>query len=145
MRKFKQGSVFAVAAAVVLAGSVAVSDPAEAASSPIAACGGGSYHEIDHHNLGAVTTIHLLYNGTTDCVVTWKNSPYAGTTTETLAYIAKETLPGVISGYKADDGNYAFYSGPVKINAPGTCIDWGGGVPINGVFIQWNDAFSHCG
>ncbi|MCO6007479.1 hypothetical protein NE236_21100 [Actinoallomurus purpureus] len=145
MRKFKQGAVLTVAAAAVLAGSVAVSSPAEAASSPIAACGGGSYHEIDHHNLGAVATIHLLYNGTTDCVVTWKNPPYAGTTTRTQAFIAKENSSGVITGYIYDDKNYAFYAGPVKINAPGTCIDWGGGVPINGDFTIWTDPFSHCG
>lgn len=64
------GSAFAATA--LLAGTVAVAAPANAVATPAEACG-SNYHEIDHQDLeGAV--IHLLYNGSTDCVVTTKTS-----------------------------------------------------------------------
>ncbi|SDF73226.1 hypothetical protein SAMN05216553_1039 [Lentzea fradiae] len=114
-----------------------------AASSPIAACGGGSYHQIDSHKLGNVATVYLLYNGTTNCVVTWRTNP--GNPIRLLAAIAKQKSSGSIGPYINDDDKYTTYAGPVKVDAPGTCIDWGGGVTLNGVWTVWYDGPSHCG
>ncbi|KOV83343.1 hypothetical protein ADL03_21065 [Nocardia sp. NRRL S-836] len=116
---------------------------AAAASSPIAACGGGSYHEIDQHRLGSVATIHLLYNGSTNCVVTWKTNP--GSASHLLATIAKQDSDGSFRDYRYDDGNYSTYAGPVKVSAANTCIDWGGGAVVSGVWNVWMSGPSHCG
>lgn len=137
MRKFKQKAALTLTAAAVIAGSVAVSSPAEAASSPIAACGGGSYHVIDHHAMGSYAVIYLMYNGSTDCVVTWKTA-YVGTPTNVGAFVEKESNPiGVV-----DNGSYSYYAGPVKVTAPGTRIKWGGGVDPYG---YWISDWSHGG
>lgn len=117
--------------------------PANAASSPIAACGGGSYHEIDHHDLGSVATIRLLYNGSTNCVVTWRKNP--GTAIRVLAAIAKQNAEGSFLDYVNDDGKFTTYAGPVKVNAARVCIDWGGGVTINGVWNVWYSGASDSG
>ena len=72
MRLLKYVTRFAVAATIALAASLTTSVTAQAASTPEAACGAG-YHAIDHHAL-KISTIWLLYNGSTDCVVVWKTS-----------------------------------------------------------------------
>jgi hypothetical protein len=139
VRELKQRAMLTVAATAVLAGgSVAVSGPASAASSPYEACGGGSYRVIDHHDLGAVATIYLLYNGSTDCVVTWKKAPYAGKSSYMDANISKQGSSSWVDDYN----KYAYYAGPVKVTAPGTCVKWGGyadGVP------SWVSDWTHCG
>ncbi|MBF6351499.1 hypothetical protein IU448_21155 [Nocardia flavorosea] len=140
MRILNRATRLTLAAGVVLAGSLAVAGPANAdaqASSPIGACG-GSYHEIDHHDIPGAR-IHLLYNGTTNCVVTWKNNP--GTASRLFASIAKQNADGNFTNYIHDDGNFTTYAGPVKVNAAGTCIDWGGGTSS----YTWMSGRSHCG
>lgn len=129
--------------AAVLGASAVLSGTAEAASSPIAACGGGSYHEIDSHRLGSVATIRLLYNGSTNCVVTWKTNP--GTASRLQAGIAKQESDGIFRNYQIDDDNYTTYAGPVKVSAAGRCIDWGGAAVVSGVFTVWYSGPSHCG
>ncbi len=126
-----------LATGAILTGLVVASSPANAASSPIAACGGGSYHEIDHHDFGATATIHLLYNGTTDCVVTWNNHPDGSKMWLAAALQTKADLDGP---YDAD--YYAYYAGPVKLNAPGVCIRWSGAA---GEDTVWDSEWSHCG
>lgn len=143
MDKFRKALSLTISTAVMLTGSVLMSSAAEAASSPIAACGGGSYHEIDRHKLGSVAIIHLLYNGSTNCVVTWKTNP--GTSTRVLAAIARQDSDGSFRDYKNDDDNYTTYAGPVKVSAAGRCIDWGGGITISGVWNAWYSGPSHCG
>lgn len=131
-------AVITLATGAAVAGAViAVGGAAEAASSPIAACGGGSYHVIDTHALPGAT-VYLMYNGTTDCVVTWKTAD-VGTKTHIWAGIAKDDNGTYY--YKYDDNNYAYYAGPVKVNAPHTCIDWGGMSKGQ----QWFSGTSHCG
>lgn len=142
VNKFRKALSLGITTAAVLAASVAMSTAAEAASSPIDACGGGSYHEIDSHRLGGVT-IHLLYNGSTNCVVTWRANP--GSPTRLLAAIAKENADGSYTDFKNDDKPYTTYAGPVKVSAAGKCIIWGGGVTISGVWNAWYSAPSHCG
>ncbi|GLY88375.1 hypothetical protein [Actinoallomurus iriomotensis] len=140
MRKFKQKAALTLTAAAMIAGSVVgVSGPAEAASSPIAACGGGSYHVIDRHNLGSVATVYLMYDGSTDCVVTWKTA-YVGTPTRVEAWVMNESD----RVEHADiDKDYSYYAGPVKTTAPGACIIWGGYAAGGG--DGWYSDWSHCG
>lgn len=68
------------------------SGTAHAASAPIAACGGGSYHQIDGHRLGNVATIHLLCNGSSNRVVTWRKNP--GAAIPMLAATARQDSDG---------------------------------------------------
>jgi hypothetical protein len=135
---------FTVAAALV--GSVTLSGPAAAdvrADTPISVCGGGSYHVINQHKLGNVATIYLLYNGSSNCVVTWRTNP--GTPRiHMLASIAKQNSDGSFTDYRHNEGDFLTYAGPVRVSAPGTCIDWGGGAPINGVYNVWMSGPSHC-
>ncbi|MEU7766654.1 hypothetical protein AB0B25_16185 [Nocardia sp. NPDC049190] len=143
LRKFIHRALLALATAAAL--SVVVSPTAQAVATPAEACG-NNYHEIDHHDLGKVARIHLLYNGSTNCVVTAKFSSYAGKSTRMLASIAKQNSDGNFTQYIHDDGNYEYYAGPVKVNAAGVCIDWGGGVPVAGEgFSVWMSGRSHCG
>ncbi|WP_406319675.1 spore-associated protein A [Streptosporangium sp. NBC_01639] len=132
MRRFKQGAALAVATVAALAGTLAAGSPAMAASTPIAACGGGSYHVIDQHDLGKAT-IYLMYNGTTNCVVTWKDSP----NTEWVGVYL------VVQGgsYLGDADYYSTYAGPVKLSAKGKCIEWGG---VYGS-IGYTSPLEHCG
>ncbi|MEU9834977.1 spore-associated protein A [Streptosporangium sp. NPDC048047] len=141
MRRFKQAAVFTVATAVALASSVVMSSPAMAASSPTAACGGGSYRVIDSHAISGLATIYLLYNGSTNCVVTWKSSKYQGGYTLTGATIQRK------GGSKiSDTGSYKIYAGPVKVNAAGTCVSWGGHASNSaGVGEGWQSSWTHCG
>ena len=135
MNKFRNALAIT---AVVLGATALTSGTAQAASSPIEACGGGSYHQIDSHKLGNVATIHLLYNGSTNCVVTWRTNP--GTPIRLLAAIGEAG-----HGMKNDDDRFTTYAGPVKLTAPGRCIIWGGGVTLSGVWNAWYDGPSHCG
>jgi hypothetical protein len=140
-RELKQRAILTLAAtAVLVGGTVAMGGPASAASSPYEACGGGSYRVIDHHDLGAVATIYLLYNGSTDCVVTWKKAPYAGSAAFTRALVHKK---GAIDDVEDYSDSYRYYAGPVKVSAPGVCIEWGGEVDPGDLF--WNSGWSHCG
>lgn len=132
MRKSKQGIVLALATAATLAGSLLASGPAMAASSPIGACGGGKYHVIDKQDLGAAT-VYLLYNGSTNCVVTWKDHPNK---TYVKALIHRERQP-----WTTDAGHFSTYAGPVKIAAKGKCIQWGGDYGSK----QYTSHFEHCG
>lgn len=136
MRALEKVAGLAFSAGVVIAGSLAFAGPANAASSPIAACGGGSYHEIDHHDL-RLSIVYLLYNGDTNCVVTWKTG-YIGTSTDVAAAIQ---IAGDDSTYKRDARQYKYYAGPVTVRAPGKCIEWGGGTPGS----EWHSGPSRCG
>jgi hypothetical protein len=136
VRKLKQRAALTLTTAAMLAGSVAVSSPANAASPWVAACGSG-YYEIDHHDLAGVVTFHLMYNGSTDCEVAWKTA-YVGTPTHVGTVLTRQS-----DGYEvADSGSYSYYAGPVKLPAPGTCIAWGGNA---GSYGYWASRWSHCG
>ncbi len=120
MRALTRTVRLALAASAVVAGSIAVAGPANAVATPAEACG-SNYHEIDHHAL-KYSVIHLLYNGSTDCVVTSKT-----------AYVGQETFVDVAlmfnesqEGWVGDGGNYKYYAGPVRLKAAGRCIIWAG-------------------
>ncbi|NIH88064.1 hypothetical protein [Amycolatopsis granulosa] len=142
MRRIKQWAGLALAVGGLLAGSVAVSVPAEAESvpSPAEACG-NDYYEIDHHDLGSIATVHLLYNGTTDCVVTTKKVN-RGTPTYALAAVARAQPDGTTDEWIQDYGKRAYYAGPVRVNASHTCIVWSGGA--DAPWHLWQSKPSHC-
>lgn len=132
----RKGLTAAVAATAVACG-VAVASPASAATnpySPTGVCGSG-YTVVDSHPMAA-STIYLLYNGSSNCVVTIKTSSI-GTATRTGAYLQ-------VSGKTPieDTDSYAYYAGPVKASAAGKCVVWGGGTSAGGF---WYSKMSHCG
>ncbi|MFE9328817.1 hypothetical protein ACIHDR_48635 [Nocardia sp. NPDC052278] len=139
---------FVKAATIVFASAVAplITMPvaADAASTPAATCGPGFY-EIDHHDL-PLATIHLFYNGSENCMVTWKTA-YIGTPAEVNTSIELAGQPST----KVVDGrnHYKYYAGPVKISARGKCIQWEGEAqkPGNIATIDncWQSGSSHCG
>ncbi|MBF6099542.1 hypothetical protein [Nocardia cyriacigeorgica] len=140
MRVINYGARLSLALAAILAGSLSAAAPANAASSPIAACGGGSYRVIDTQDLRNFATIYLMYNGRTNCVVTWKKID-----------IGKKTWTGADVGLwggnpVVDFGQYAYYAGPVKVDAAGKCIRWGGDAQHDGFTAAWgNNTPEHCG
>ncbi|TLG03485.1 hypothetical protein FEK35_21330 [Nocardia cyriacigeorgica] len=142
MRVLENGARLGLALAAILAGSLTFAAPASAAT-PASVCGSG-YRTIDSHNLGGLATIYLLYNGRTNCVVTWKTAN-VGTKTATRAMVA---IWGQGGSLRQDFNLYAYYAGPVKVDAPGKCIAWGGTAtrldPGDG--INWESPGpSHCG
>ncbi|BDU05030.1 hypothetical protein [Nocardia cyriacigeorgica] len=143
MPVLKSGARLGLAVAAILTGSLAMVAPAHAAT-PASVCGGGSYRVIDTHNLGGLATIYLLYNGRTNCVVTWKTAN-VGTKTPTRAMV---TIWGQPSTLRQDYDHYAYYAGPVKVDAPGKCIAWGGSAFRTGDItgVHWDSPSpSHCG
>ncbi|MEV0404662.1 hypothetical protein [Actinoallomurus sp. NPDC050550] len=42
-----------------------------------------------------------------------------------------------------DVGKYSTYAGPIKVNAPHDCIDWGGASDPG--WNVWVSGYSHCG
>ncbi|MEV5646857.1 hypothetical protein AB0L57_01285 [Nocardia sp. NPDC052254] len=135
MRVLTQAVRLALAASAVVAGSIAVAGPANAVATPAEACG-SNYHEIDHHDIPGAR-IHLLYNGTTNCVVTTNDNP--GTKKYMLAGISSDKHPAAIN----DSGVFAYYAGPVRLDARGICIMWTGASGS----ITWvsPESQSHCG
>ncbi|WP_051366102.1 hypothetical protein [Hamadaea tsunoensis] len=131
----KRSATVAAGLAVGLAAAVGPTSPALAASTPIEACGGGSYHVIDSHAYGSSAVTYLLYNGSTDCVITWKTGA-AGNSAWVRAVVQAYGSPGVV-----DADYYHYYAGPVKVKAPGKCIMWGGSYGDS----WYESPFEHCG
>jgi sialidase-1 len=102
--------------------------PAQAANpyTPAGVCGGG-FHVIDRHNVtgprgGVLGTAYLLWDGGSkrNCAVMLKRRA-VGTPTWAEVSLAKEG-----GRYKADDGFYSYYAGPLYVRAPGKCVIFGG-------------------
>ncbi|MEV4805942.1 hypothetical protein AB0K18_38590 [Nonomuraea sp. NPDC049421] len=136
MGKLKKTAAVAFGLAAALAGTIATSGPAMAADTPIAACGGGSYHVIDSHALGSSAVVYLLYNGSTNCVVTWKTGA-RGNSTWVEARVRHDHMY-----FNVDEGNFKYYAGPAKATgAAGSCIMWGGSYGSQSYLSGWE----HCG
>ncbi|MEW9553763.1 hypothetical protein [Nonomuraea sp. NPDC050783] len=131
----KRSATLSLGLAAALAASVTMSGPAAAASTPIEACGGGSYHVIDSHAYGSSAVTYLLYNGSSNCVVTWKTGA-AGNSTYVRAVLWVYGSPGQVN-----DGNFRYYAGPVKASAAGKCVKWGGTYGST----WWESGWEHCG
>ena len=73
-------------------------------------------------------------------MVTWKTRSI-GTKTFTNAVVQKQG-----GSLIQDPGDYAYYAGPVKVTAPGTCIMWGGDATAaaGGFFSLFRSEWSHC-
>lgn len=136
MHTMKKKALALAGAATMAASLVAIgATPAMAATTPIGACGGGSYHEIDHHAVGDAV-VHLLYNGSTNCVVTWRNHPGA------KIYLQANIEAQGGDGFHVDGNLYTTYAGPVKVSAAKTCIRWGG---VYGDHDNYSSGWGHCG
>ncbi|RVX41867.1 hypothetical protein EDD27_4449 [Nonomuraea polychroma] len=146
MNILKRVSMLTGAAVLALTGLLTPSTPAVADSSPISVCGGGRYHVIDSHKLSknrvVYATIYLLYNGSTNCVITWKSGSHIGNSAKLYSFIARQSD----KKQKSDLGRYDIYAGPRKLKAPGECIRWGGGYyPKRGERLWWFSSWEHCG
>ncbi|MFC0003396.1 serine/threonine-protein kinase [Micromonospora siamensis] len=104
------------------------------------ACGAG-YQVIDSADLVAAGarqgTVYLLYaaGSGTNCTVTLKSSD-VGTATAASAWL--EVQGGSRS---TDRGAFAYYAGPVRADAAGECVRWGGSVGD----VAYDSPFEHCG
>ncbi|MFF2624693.1 spore-associated protein A [Kitasatospora griseola] len=135
IRGTKTAKRIAAGAAVLAtasAGLLAAPSTAQAASYN-GACGSG-YSVIDSLSVSG-GTVFLTYNSGWNCVVTVRNS--SGSAVFMNAYIK----PSNSSTWTQDPGNYTTYAGPVKIYAPGQCIDWGGIIGSSSA----GQSNSHCG
>jgi hypothetical protein len=102
---------------------------------PEEVCGSG-YSVIDSAALGTAGRVYLLYNANgNNCVVTIKATS-VGTASATSAYL--EVQGGTRT---TDSGSFAYYAGPVRRAAAGTCVRWGGSVGSS----AYNSPFEHCG
>ncbi|RVX41866.1 hypothetical protein EDD27_4448 [Nonomuraea polychroma] len=106
---------------------------AQAYPTPIGVCGGGKMYVIDKHRLKfgghgkTYATIYLLYDGSRNCVVTWKSREFAGSTRLRVeAYLQVEGSPT----RAARDRHPYLYAGPVIANAAKKCIKWGGRITL---------------
>ncbi|MGW4794390.1 N-acetylmuramoyl-L-alanine amidase [Nonomuraea sp. NPDC004297] len=99
-------------------------------------CGTG-YQAIDSAALGSAGTVYLLYNSANgnNCVATIKKTSI-GTATATSAYLEVQGKTRV-----TDSGNFAYYAGPVRAAAAGTCVKWGGKAGSS----VYDSPFEHCG
>ncbi|GAA4609647.1 spore-associated protein A [Actinoallomurus liliacearum] len=133
MKKALRTLVAGAAVAGGIAGGVALASPASAAT-PAGVCGSG-YSQIDKHTMSG-STIYLLFNGSSNCVVTFKTTS-VGKATRTGAYLQVSGKTPV-----EDTDDYTTYAGPVRQSAAGKCIVWGGGTSAGGF---WYSGWSHCG
>ena len=136
MNQRVKSTAIRVSAVALVGAAVAVVPAAAQAASYNGVCG-SSYGVIDAMSVPGYGTIYLTYSSSTgdNCVVTIRNTP--GAKLPMLADISLSSSP-TWTGH--DSGNYTTYAGPVYVHAPGSCIDWGGG--INGDdYFQFN---SHC-
>ncbi|WP_329082204.1 MULTISPECIES: M23 family metallopeptidase [unclassified Streptosporangium] len=103
---------------------------------PQEVCGSG-YDVVDSAALGSAGTVYLLYNTANgnNCVTTIKRTSL-GTATATTAYLEVQGKTRI-----TDTGNFAYYAGPVRAAAPGTCVKWGGKAGGS----TYDSPFEHCG
>ncbi len=129
MFRSKIVALAALTGALLLVGS----SSAQAAPTPQSICGSGYSVQTSHALTGA--RVYLLYNGSSNCVVTIKTSS-VGTPTRTTAGLQ------VAGGQWAyDTGMYTQYAGPVKQAAAGKCVRYFGFHAGS----EFTSPFGHCG
>jgi hypothetical protein len=138
-----KGALAALGTVATLAGSVALSTPAQAAYTPIGVCGGGDYHVIDTSDYAFDSTVsartYLLWSSSRgeNCVVTFKLGSSVGNSTGISARLQVSGASWKVDGPKP----YDYYAGPVKYKAADKCIRWGGSYgELNGI-----SPWEHCG
>ncbi|MCU1646759.1 MAG: uncharacterized protein JWN03_7034 [Nocardia sp.] len=96
------------------------------------------YYKIDGHDLyGAV--VHLLYDGSTSRVATWRNEPRVAVHSDTAVLMFVNccwTRP-------MDSGSNTTYVGPIRVHAPGICIERGGTANSCSDPFMWARAAAH--
>lgn len=102
---------------------------------PAQVCGAGFYVQRSQSFSGGET--FQLYNAGTEqnCVVTMK---YAGVGKESPVSATLDVQGG---GSATDSGNFKYYAGPVKLDAPGKCVKFSGSVGAEGTSADW----ANCG
>ncbi|WP_282204904.1 spore-associated protein [Kitasatospora fiedleri] len=135
MKKLLKRAALTTAVTALAATGVAVTPSVAQAATYNGVCGSG-YGVIDTLPL-LDGTVFLTYNSSNgyNCVVTVRNHP-SSYLLEMEASIKKSGT----TQWKQDLDFYTTYAGPVYLYAPGTCIDWQGG--INGEIN--NQLHSHC-
>ncbi len=116
---------------------VGYTTPAVTSTNPYTAtaiCGSG-FTVSDTHSLGGAN-IYLLYNAATgqNCVTTVVTAPRGA-----VALNATLSVQGGASA--SNPGTFTYYAGPVKLAAPGVCVQWGGSYNS----VSWTSGWSHCG
>lgn len=153
MRSFSRALVPAAAAVMLLQAAPAGADPAPAdpdsvvaaAATPESVCGSG-YRIIDSVPIKTPrlwATSYLLYNNNGyNCVVTWKNTNL-GVRTYTEARIQVQGS----STIHRNGGNFTTYAGPVRVQAGGKCVQFGGiaSDAPGGQRFQALSPWGHCG
>ena len=138
MRKSKFLAVSVASSAALAVGGVAFGTGPASAATYNGACGSG-YSVIDHHDIQG-GTIFLTYNNGSNCVVTVRDQPG-----QKWWMSANVSITGS-SDIHQDPGWFTTYAGPVFVNAPGQCINWGGTItvpPAQGGG-SWEQIGSHC-
>ncbi|MER6951832.1 M23 family metallopeptidase [Nonomuraea sp. NPDC000554] len=99
-------------------------------------CGSG-YKVIDSAALGTAGTVYLTYNSSNgnNCVATIKKTSL-GQKTATSAYLEVQG-----KARATDSGDFTYYAGPVRANASGKCVRWGGKAGS----ATYNSPSEHCG
>ncbi|MGW4465118.1 protein kinase domain-containing protein [Micromonospora sp. NPDC004704] len=107
---------------------------------PVEVCGSG-YQIVDSATLTGTDgtqygKVYLLYhNGNGyNCTVTMKTTS-VGTGSAVSAYLEVQGRPR-----STDSGSFAYYAGPVRAQAAGTCVKWGGSAGG----ASYNSPFEHC-
>ncbi|MET7764507.1 spore-associated protein A [Streptomyces sp. NPDC005336] len=123
--KFSRGMAAAAVLASAVAGTVALTPQASAATKAAynGVCGSG-YKVVNSAPIGTKGTVFLTYNSAKgkNCVVTVRNT--AGKPVPMFAYLYVQG-----ADESAEDGGaYTTYAGPVYGNGRGKCVDWAGGI-----------------
>jgi hypothetical protein len=126
----------AVCASVIgITAGIAVFLPATASAATYGGQCGKGYDVIDSHDIVGGTAF-LTFNGKNNCVVTVRDQP--GNPVRMGAGLRRS---GDSRAVVVDDAEYTEFAGPVKVEAKGECIDWGGLIGDD----EWQVFKVHCG
>ncbi|MGW8987978.1 serine/threonine protein kinase [Streptomyces parvus] len=143
------GSATALFSSILLGGTAHAETLAEKATS---ICGSGYYVQRSHVLSDRATqgvTAFQLYNASSrkNCAVTLKHpttSSFYGTKTTLGAGIRAEG-----GSWVREEGAFAYYAGPVYVNASGRCVQFWGKTYQSGASSVWYEthtsSFANCG
>lgn len=140
--------IVSVMSATLLAIVVLVFGGATAqAAAPTTTCGGAGWTEVDGVELwklgGAPSygRVVLFYGNGYNCTVTYKNVS-VGTPTYVSAFVCRQSDGTCL--IEGGDATHQVWTG--ALNAPGTCVKWGGGVSDVYGWREYREiGWGHCG
>ncbi|MFI2077238.1 MULTISPECIES: spore-associated protein A [Streptomyces] len=108
---------------LVAGAGTSVAAPARADAAYNRECGSG-YTQVNQIPIPGRGTVFLAYNAATgkNCVVTKRNSS-SGSPLWVGSWLQRNKE---LKSKQEQYGFFTSYSGPVHLNAKGTCVDWGG-------------------